>query len=92
MGTEYRVEGRTNNSYEMMEWFLKTIGHLNPHDLPVVGNLRNLPNGEVSLDYIDTCLQFLFGKLEIDIAALNRGASSTVKDVDLVSLPNEPFQ
>ena len=92
MGTEYRVEGRTNNSYEMMEWFLKTIGHLNPHDLPVGGNLRNLPNGEVSLDYIDTCLQFLFGKLEFDIAAVNRGASSFVKDVDLVSLPNEPFQ
>ena len=52
---------KTNTSKQMMEWFLKSFGHLNPLEMHY-GSNTGVEDGEVTLSYIDTCLFFLFSK------------------------------
>ena len=52
---------KANTSKEMMEWFLKSFGHLNPLEIHH-GSNTGVEDGEVTLSYIDTCLFFLFSK------------------------------
>tara|TARA_B110000858_G_scaffold192667_1_gene243776 strand:+ start:3011 stop:4693 length:1683 start_codon:yes stop_codon:yes gene_type:complete len=52
---------KTNTSKQMIEWFLKSFGHLNPLEMHY-GSNTGVEDGEVTLSYIDTCLFFLFSK------------------------------
>ena len=50
----------------MMEWFLKSFGHLNPLEMHY-GSNTGVEDGEVTLSYIDTCLFFLFSKYRYNV-------------------------
>ena len=69
---------KTNTSKEMMEWFLKSFGHLNPLEIHH-GSNTGVEDGEVTLSYIDTCLFFLFSKYRWNIHTHKMDANETLE-------------
>ena len=69
---------KNNTSKEMMEWFLKSFGHLNPLEIHH-GSNTGLEDGEVTLSYIDTCLFFLFSKYRYNVHTLKMETNETTE-------------
>ena len=73
-GTPIQPSG---TSKEMLEWFLKSIGHLNPNEIPQGVSAGN--DDEVTLNYIETCLFFLFTLYEWNVFSQRMQTNNTTE-------------
>ena len=93
----HRKVDRTNFSKEMFEWFIKSIGNLNPFDLDI-GKRSTAYKGEdfskagITLNYIQDGLDFLLGVYLIDMKWMNKNPSKLVQQVQTQDMKNLPFQ
>ena len=69
---------KNNTSKQMMEWFLKSFGHLNPLEMHY-GSNTGVEDGEVTLSYIDTCLFFLFSKYRWNVLSQKMEINQTTE-------------
>ena len=79
----FNAKTMTGASKEMMEWFLKTIGHLNPLTIDRDGDWgdEEIP----TYKYVDFLWCILSKKYVLD-------AKTTIKNVEVMDEENEPFE